>query len=260
MLAAAARVIEEGGLADAVDINMGCPVKPVIRRGAGAALMRDAEKVRLIVQATRKATTLPLTVKIRAGWSPKEKNALEIARIAEQEGADAIAVHPRTASQGFSGRSDWSVIAEVKAALKIPVIGNGDVETPDDVSAMIDSTGCDAVMIGRSALGNPWIFRNALRLRAGEGTELANPEEKDAAHRGAPGVLCGAVRRGDGGEVLPQASLLVHPGASRQRHVQERGRDDPRGKAMSLRRFRHTSKSWPQGVPRRKRRLTFQKI
>jgi tRNA-dihydrouridine synthase B len=178
VLAAAARVIEEGGLADAVDINMGCPVKPVIRRGAGAALMRDAEKVRLIVQATRKATTLPLTVKIRAGWSPKEKNALEIARIAEQEGADAIAVHPRTASQGFSGRSDWSVIAEVKAALTIPVIGNGDVETPDDVSAMIDSTGCDAVMIGRSALGNPWIFRNALRLRAGEGTELADPEEK----------------------------------------------------------------------------------
>jgi nifR3 family TIM-barrel protein len=161
-----------------VDINMGCPVKPVIRRGAGAALMRDAEKVRLIVQATRKATTLPLTVKIRAGWSPKEKNALEIARIAEQEGADAIAVHPRTASQGFSGRSDWSVIAEVKAALTIPVIGNGDVERPDDVSAMIDSTGCDAVMIGRSALGNPWIFRNALRLRAGEGTELADLEEK----------------------------------------------------------------------------------
>jgi nifR3 family TIM-barrel protein len=178
VLAAAARVIEEGGLADAVDINMGCPVKPVIRRGAGAALMRDPEKIRLILQATRKAMTLPLTVKIRAGWSPKEKNALEIARIAEQEGADAIAVHPRTATQGFSGRSDWSVIAEVKAALKIPVIGNGDVETPDDVSAMIDGTGCDAVMIGRSALGNPWIFRDALRLRAGEGTELANLEEK----------------------------------------------------------------------------------
>ncbi len=179
VLAAAARVIEEGGLADAVDINMGCPVKPVIRRGAGAALMRDPEKVRLILQATRKATTLPLTIKIRAGWSPKEKNALEIARIAEQEGADAIAVHPRTASQGFSGRADWSVIAEVKTALKIPVIGNGDVETPDDVSAMSDSTGCDAVMIGRSALGNPWIFRDALRLRAGEGTGLAPPEEKE---------------------------------------------------------------------------------
>lgn len=178
VLAAAARVIEEGGLADAVDINMGCPVKPVIRRGAGAALMKDPERVRLIVRQARKAVRIPLTVKIRAGWSPKEKNALEIARIAEQEGADAIAVHPRTASQGFSGRSDWSVIAEVKAALKIPVIGNGDVETPDDVGAMIDSTGCDAVMIGRSALGNPWIFRNALRIRAGKGTELATLEEK----------------------------------------------------------------------------------
>jgi tRNA-dihydrouridine synthase B len=178
VLAAAARMIEEMHLADAVDINMGCPVKPVVRRGAGAALMREPEKVRRILQAARKATTLPLTVKIRAGWSPKERNALEIARIAEDEGADAVAVHPRTASQGFSGRSDWSVIAEIKTAVNIPVIGNGDVEMPDDVSAMIDSTGCDAVMIGRSALGNPWIFRNALLLRAGKGTEFAAHEEK----------------------------------------------------------------------------------
>jgi tRNA-dihydrouridine synthase B len=178
VLAEAARVIEEGELADAVDINMGCPVRPVIRRGAGAALMKDPERVRLIVRQARKAVRIPLTVKIRAGWSPKEKNALEIARIVEQEGADAIAVHPRTASQGFSGRSDWSVIGEVKAALTIPVIGNGDVETPDDVGAMIGRTGCDAVMIGRSALGNPWIFLNTLRIRAGEGTELATPEEK----------------------------------------------------------------------------------
>jgi len=178
ILAAAARMIEEMRLADAVDINMGCPVKPVVRRGAGAALMRDPEKVRHILKAARKATTLPLTVKIRAGWSPKERNALEIARIAEDEGADAIAVHPRTASQGFSGRSDWSVIAQVKMTLKIPVIGNGDVEMPGDVNAMIDSTGCDAVMVGRGALGNPWIFHNALLLRAGKGTELAKPEEK----------------------------------------------------------------------------------
>jgi nifR3 family TIM-barrel protein len=126
----------------------------------------------------RKATGLPLTVKIRSGWSPKEKNAVEVARIAEGEGADAIAVHPRTASQGFSGRSDWSVIAEVKSALAIPVIGNGDVETPEDVRAMLVRTGCNAVMIGRSALGNPWIFRNALRLFADEGIELANFEEK----------------------------------------------------------------------------------
>jgi len=178
VLAAAAGVIEERKLADAVDINMGCPVRPVIRRGAGAALMKDPERVRLIVRQARKAVRIPLTVKIRAGWSPKERNALEIARIVEQEGADAIAVHPRTAAQGFSGRSDWSLIAEVKAALTIPVIGNGDVETPEDVGAMIGRTGCDAVMIGRSALGNPWIFRNALRIRAGEGTELATPEEK----------------------------------------------------------------------------------
>ncbi len=178
VLAGAARIIEERTLADAVDINMGCPVKPVVRRGAGAALMKDPETVRRIVREARKAVRLPLTVKIRSGWSPKEKNALEIARIAEEEGADAIAVHPRTASQGFGGRSDWSVIAGVKRALAIPVIGNGDVEAPEDARAMIDQTGCDAVMIGRSAMGNPWIFRNALRLFAGEGIEHAPLEEK----------------------------------------------------------------------------------
>jgi nifR3 family TIM-barrel protein len=178
VLAEAARIIEQGGLADAVDINMGCPVKPVVRRGAGAALMKDPGKVRLIVQSARKAVGLPLTVKIRSGWSPKEKNALEIARIVEGEGADAIAVHPRTASQGFGGRSDWTVIAEVKSALAIPVIGNGDVEMPGDARAMLDRTGCDAVMIGRSAMGNPWIFRNALLLFAGRGIEPAPLEEK----------------------------------------------------------------------------------
>lgn len=178
VLAAAARLIEEGGLADAVDINMGCPVRPVVRRGAGAALMKEPEKVRLILQEARRATTLPLTVKIRSGWSADGKNALEIARIAEGEGADAIAVHPRTASQGFTGRADWAVIAAVKRDLKIPVIGNGDVETPADVKAMLDQTGCDAVMIGRSALGNPWIFRNALRLLTGEGIEPAAFEER----------------------------------------------------------------------------------
>jgi len=178
VLASAARLIEEGGLADAVDINMGCPVRPVIRKGAGAALMKEPGKVRLILQAARRATSLPLTVKIRAGWSAADRNALEIARIAEGEGADAIAVHPRTASQGFSGRADWAVITEVKAALKIPVIGNGDVETPQDVIAMLGQTGCDGVMIGRSALGNPWIFRNALRILAGENSEPVPDEEK----------------------------------------------------------------------------------
>jgi nifR3 family TIM-barrel protein len=178
VLAAAAGIIEARGLADAVDINMGCPVKPVIRRGAGAALMREPDRVRLIVREARRSIRIPLTVKIRSGWSPNEKNALEIARIVEEEGADAIAVHPRTASQGFGGRSDWSVIADVKRALTIPVIGNGDVEAPGDASALLGQTGCDGIMIGRGALGNPWIFRNAIRHLAGEGIEPANLEEK----------------------------------------------------------------------------------
>jgi tRNA-dihydrouridine synthase B len=111
VLASAARLIEEGGLADAVDINMGCPVRPVVRKGAGAALMKDPQKVRHIMQTARRATSLPLTAKIRSGWSATERNAVEIARIVEGEGADAIAVHARTASQGFSGRADWAVIS-----------------------------------------------------------------------------------------------------------------------------------------------------
>ncbi len=149
---------------DIIDINMGCPVKKVVKTGSGAALMRDPKKVGRILSAVRKNTSLPLTVKIRAGWSPEEANALEIARIIEDSGADGISIHPRFASQGFSGKADWSLISRIKAALKIPIFGSGDITEPYLALKMRSETNCDGVMIGRAALANPWIFKQILDM------------------------------------------------------------------------------------------------
>jgi nifR3 family TIM-barrel protein len=157
VLAEAARRLEAAG-ADAVDLNMGCPVAKIVAKGQGAALMRDPWRAAVIFRAMRKAVTIPLTAKIRGGWDERAPNAVEIARIAEDEGVDAITVHPRTRSQQFSGRAPWDVIAEVVAAVGIPVTGNGDVRSHQDAVAMQRATGCVAAMIGRGALGAPWIF------------------------------------------------------------------------------------------------------
>jgi tRNA-dihydrouridine synthase B len=159
LMAEGARIVTDRG-ADLIDINMGCPVKKVVRAGAGAALLRDPERAGMIIRAVRRATPLPLTVKIRAGWRPSEITAPIIARIAYDEGADALVIHPRTADQGFSGTADWTVIQTVKKVLTIPVVGNGDIRSSGDARKMMQITGCDAVMIGRAALGNPWIFRD----------------------------------------------------------------------------------------------------
>ena len=166
VMAKAAEVVVEAG-ANIVDINMGCPVKKVIKTGAGGALLRTPQKVKEIVSTVRRACPAPLTVKIRAGWSADEPVAVETARIIEDCGADAIAVHPRFVKQGFSGNADWTIIAEVKEKLKIPVIGNGDVFKPSFALQMKRQTGCDGVMIGRGAIGNPWIFRQILEMENG---------------------------------------------------------------------------------------------
>ena len=167
-LAEAARMTVQRG-ADLIDMNMGCPVKKVVKTGSGAALMRDPQRVAAILQAMRKATDLPLTVKIRAGWRHREVNALAIGRIAEECGVDAVILHPRTVDQGFSGDADWRLIAALKAQLRIPVIGSGDVRRPEDAARMIRETGCDGVMVGRGVLGNPWLIGNILsRLSGGE--------------------------------------------------------------------------------------------
>jgi len=167
-MAGAARIVEAAG-ADILDINMGCPVRKVIKTGSGAALMKDPERVTRLVAAVRESITIPLSIKIRTGWDPTGDQALTIAQIAEACGADGITVHPRTAPQGFGGDADWAVIARVKRQVSIPVVGNGDIETPGDALRMRNETGCDGVMIGRAAIGNPWIFTQVLaRFRGDE--------------------------------------------------------------------------------------------
>ena len=167
VVAEAARIVADEG-ADIIDLNMGCPVPKVVRQGAGAALLRNPETVAMLVNAVRQAVSIPVTVKTRSGWSQSKINVLEVARVAEDAGADAITIHPRTAKQGFSGSADWPLIARVKQAVNIPVIGNGDVTRPEDVGKMRKLTQCDGVMIGRGAMGNPWIFEQARQLTKGQ--------------------------------------------------------------------------------------------
>ncbi|MFO7982416.1 MAG: tRNA dihydrouridine synthase DusB [Desulfuromonadales bacterium] len=174
-LAEAARIVSPH--AGVIDVNMGCPVKKVIRGGAGAALMQAPSMVGQIVSAVRKATDRPLTVKIRSGWDSSSVNFLEIARIAVDEGADAVTLHPRTRSQGFSGQADWDQITQLKSALTVPVIGSGDIFTAEDGLRMLEQTACDAIMIGRGGYGNPWLIRDIAALQKGE--QLPHPEPVD---------------------------------------------------------------------------------
>ena len=178
-MAAAAEIAVETG-ASIVDINMGCPARKVVKTGSGGALLRSPGTIRDIVSAVRRVCSVPLTVKIRAGWSPAQACAEETALLAEDCGADAVTVHPRFVSQGFSGQADWTIISKVKDRLKIPVIGNGDVTAPRLAITMKAQTGCDGVMIGRAAVGNPWIFSQILDLEAGLPVRQPSVEERKA--------------------------------------------------------------------------------
>jgi nifR3 family TIM-barrel protein len=164
-LADAARIVEETGF-DTVDLNLGCPAKRVVGCNGGSGLLRDLPKIGEIFRAVRKAVAIPFTVKFRMGWNDAQIVCVELARMAEAEGLNAVALHARTREQGYSGQAQWQWIAAVKDAVRIPVIGNGDVRTPEDAAAMVAKTGCDAVMIGRAAPANPWIFRQIAQYTA----------------------------------------------------------------------------------------------
>ena len=156
----AAKIVEEKMHPDIIDINMGCPVpKVALRAQAGSALLKNPEKIKEIVAAVVNAVTVPVTVKIRSGWDDAHINACEVAKVCESAGASAIAIHARTRAQGYSGKANWDIIKQVKTSVSIPVIGNGDVTSREKAKEMLEYTGCDAVMIGRAAIGNPWIFK-----------------------------------------------------------------------------------------------------
>ena len=173
-VARAAQYVESLGCADILDFNMGCPAPKVVKNHEGSALMKEPRQAFAILSALRKAVRLPVTVKMRLGWDDDSINVLELARLAEQAGMDAIAVHGRTREQFYRGQADWETIAAVKQAVSIPVIANGDVRTCADLARIFAVTGCDGVMIGRAAQGNPWIFRR-FREFLQTGVELPEP-------------------------------------------------------------------------------------
>jgi len=179
VLAEAARMVEGLGF-DLVDLNLGCPAKKVVKCNGGSGLLRDLPRIVQIFETVRAAVKIPFTVKFRAGWNDQEIVCVELARLAESCGLAAVALHARTREQGYAGTARWEWIAAVKQAIKVPVIGNGDIRTPEDAAAMVAQTGCDAVMVGRTAASNPWIFRQIALYEAGGGYE--QPTEADRYH------------------------------------------------------------------------------
>ena len=177
MVADAAQRVEAAG-ADIVDINFGCSVRKILKSGSGSALMREPKKATDLLKAVRAAVSIPLTIKMRSGWTADGSQAIALARLAQTCGVDAVTVHPRTAKQGFGGTADWRLIAKIKRELSIPVIGNGDIASAQDALRMFELTRCDAVMVGRAAFGNPFIFSQIIDLLSGRAARAIVPRDR----------------------------------------------------------------------------------
>jgi nifR3 family TIM-barrel protein len=208
-LAEAARMIEASGF-DFVDLNLGCPAKKVVRCNGGSGLLRDLPLVARIFESIRAAVKIPFTVKFRAGWDENEIVFQQLAHIAEASGLDALSFHARTRMQGYSGQAQWQWIAELKQLVKIPVIGNGDIRTPEDAAAMVAQTGCDAVMIGRAAASNPWLFRQIEQYTHTGSYHLPTEEERYHMIRRYYQLLIDEGYRDSTGKMKQFASWFTH--------------------------------------------------
>jgi len=208
-LCEAAKMIEGLGF-DLVDLNLGCPAKKVVKCNGGSGLLRDLPLIERIFRSVRAAVTIPFTVKFRAGWSEKELVYRDLARVAEDCGLDAIAMHARTREQGYTGQAQWDWIAHLKQIVKIPVIGNGDIRTPEDAAAMVAHTGCDAVMIGRSAASNPWIFRQISQYTLTGRYDVASERDRYAMIRKYFGMLIEEGFPDSPGKMKQFASWFTH--------------------------------------------------
>jgi nifR3 family TIM-barrel protein len=208
-LAEAARRVEGFGF-DLVDLNLGCPAKRVVKCNGGSGLLRELPAIRRIFESIRAAVKIPFTVKFRAGWSESELVYRELAKMAEDCGLDAVAMHARTREQGYSGQAQWQWIAELKTLVSIPVIGNGDIRTPEDARAMVAETGCDGVMIGRAAASNPWIFRQISQYTATGSYDVASRTDRYKMIRRYFGMLIEEGYPDASGKMKQFASWFTH--------------------------------------------------